>query len=156
MRQPCFHPTDEDLSVGTPAFHPTDEDPSVGTPAFHPTDEDPSVGTPGIWLAGGGWSIRRSRHQRKAASVLPVPVGARISALSPRAMTGQPIRCGAVGASKTARNHSAVTGWKQANGSGTAKASGAGVESGESAGRSISLEDRTFLSWRAALGWPGA
>ena len=43
-------------------------------------------------------------------------------ALSPRAMTGQPIRWGAVGASKTARNHSAVTGWKQA------KVSGGGLE----------------------------
>ena len=40
-----------------------------------------------------------------------------MSALSPRAMTGQPIRWGAVGLSKTALNHSAVTGWKQANGS---------------------------------------
>jgi len=30
----AFHPTDEELSVGTPAFHPTDEDLSVGTPAL--------------------------------------------------------------------------------------------------------------------------
>jgi len=49
---------------------------------------------------------------------LPVPVGARMSAFSPRAMTGQPNRCGEVGASKTARNQAAVTGWKQANGLG--------------------------------------
>jgi hypothetical protein len=41
---------------------------------------------------------------------LPVPVGASISALSPRAIIGQPMRCGAVGASKTARDHSAATG----------------------------------------------
>ena len=32
--KPAFHPTDEDLSVGTPAFHPTDEDLSVGTLAL--------------------------------------------------------------------------------------------------------------------------
>jgi hypothetical protein len=47
-------------------------------------------------------------------------VGAKISALSPRAITGQPIRCGAVGASNTALNHAAVTGLKQANESGSA------------------------------------
>ena len=33
---PAYHPTDEDLSVGTPAYHPTDEDLSVGTPAYDP------------------------------------------------------------------------------------------------------------------------
>ena len=49
-----------------------------------------------------------------------------MSALSPRAMTGQPVRWGAVGASKTAWNHSAVTGWKQAKGSASGRA-GAGV-----------------------------
>jgi hypothetical protein len=32
-------------------------------------------------------------------------------------MTGQPRRWGAVGASKTARNQAAVTGWKQESGS---------------------------------------
>ena len=37
--------------------------------------------------------------------------------LSPRAMAGQPRRCGAVGRSNTARNHSAVTGWKSASAS---------------------------------------
>src|ERR1700739_1792400 len=62
-------------------------------------------------------SISRSRHHRNAVSVLPVPVGARMRALSPRAMTGQPNLWGAVGASNTARNHSVVTGWKQAKAS---------------------------------------
>jgi len=42
----AFHPSDEDLSMGTPAFHPSDEDLSLGTPAFHPSDEDLSLGTP--------------------------------------------------------------------------------------------------------------
>ena len=41
-----------------------------------------------------------------------MPVGARIRVFSPRAMAGQPNRCGAVGCSKTARNQDAVTGWK--------------------------------------------
>ena len=41
-------------------------------------------------LRGRCWSMRRSRHQRKAVRVLPVPVGARIRVLSPRAMAGQP------------------------------------------------------------------
>src|ERR1700693_6131082 len=62
--------------------------------------------------------MSRSRHHRKAVSVLTEPVGARMSALSPRAMTGQPIFWGDVGSSKTSLNHSAVTGWKSANGSG--------------------------------------
>jgi hypothetical protein len=53
-------------------------------------------------------------HQRKAVSVLPVPVGARIRVESPRAIAGQPSRCGAVGRSKTARNQAAVRGWKSA------------------------------------------
>ena len=63
---------------------------------------------PGLWSLSS--SISRSRHHKNAASVLPVPVGARISAFSPRAITGQPMRCGAVGASKTALNHAVVTG----------------------------------------------
>src|SRR5271168_924720 len=59
-------------------------------------------------------NMRRSRHQRNAVRVLPVPVGARIRVLSPRAIAGQPSRWGAVGCSKTARNQEAVTGWKRA------------------------------------------
>ena len=35
-------------------------------------------------------NIRRSRHHRNAVSVLPLPVGARISVESPRAIAGQP------------------------------------------------------------------
>ena len=58
-------------------------------------------------------NMSRSRHQRNAVSVLPVPVGARIRVFSPRAIAGQPSRCGAVGCSKTARNQAAVTGWKR-------------------------------------------
>ena len=71
--------------------------------------------------AGGVWDrvegMRRSRHQRKAVRVLPVPVGARMRVLSPRAMAGQPRRWGVVGVPSAARNHSRVTGWKRASGS---------------------------------------
>ncbi len=64
-------------------------------------------------------SVRiRSRHQRKAASVLPLPVGAQMSVWSPAAMAGQPSDCGAVGASKDAENHSRVAGSKGRSGSG--------------------------------------
>src|SRR5690242_12720456 len=52
-----------------------------------------------------------STHHRNAVSVFPVPVGARMSVESPRAIAGQPCTCGAVGLSNTARNHAAVTGW---------------------------------------------
>ena len=49
-------------------------------------------------------------HQRKAVSVLPLPVGARMSVDSPPAIAGQPCVCGGVGASNDARNHSATAG----------------------------------------------
>ena len=54
-------------------------------------------------ISVGAANMSRSRHQRKAVRVLPVPVGARMSVFSPRAMAGQPSRCAAVGRSKTAR-----------------------------------------------------
>ena len=44
--------------------------------------------------------MSRSMHQRNAASVLPVPVGARIRVDSPREMGGQPSTCGGVGPAK--------------------------------------------------------
>src|SRR5262249_43985564 len=49
---------------------------------------------------------------RNAVSVLPLPVGARISVDSPRAIAGHPSACGGVGASNDARNQSATAGWK--------------------------------------------
>jgi hypothetical protein len=58
---------------------------------------------------GTGSNIRRSSAARKAARVLPEPVGARQRALSPRAMTGQPSACTPVGASNDAGSH-ALTG----------------------------------------------
>ncbi len=36
----------------------------------------------------------RLMHHKKAARVLPLPVGARISADSPREIAGQPVICG--------------------------------------------------------------
>src|SRR6185503_17053911 len=61
-------------------------------------------------VSGVSSNISWFRHQRNAVSVLPDPVGARISVDSPRAIAGQPSICGAVGSSKTALNHFAVTG----------------------------------------------
>jgi hypothetical protein len=52
------------------------------------------------------------RHQRNAASVLPLPVGARISVDSPRAIAGHPSCCGLVGSGNAALNHSRTAGWK--------------------------------------------
>lgn len=69
---------------------------------------------PGLVRVAGSPSISLLRHQRNAVRVLPVPVGARMRVDSPRAMAGQPSRCGAVGLSKTARNQAAVMGWKRA------------------------------------------
>src|SRR5262245_31612012 len=57
------------------------------------------------------WSIA----QRNAVSVLPLPVGARMTVESPRAIAGHPWACGGVGAVKLARNHSATDGWNRLN-----------------------------------------
>src|ERR1700728_3918495 len=69
-----------------------------------------------LWSLIAEWNVKRSRHQRKAVRVLPVPVGARMRGLSPRAMAGQPSRCGVVGAPRVERNQSRVRGWKRASG----------------------------------------
>src|SRR5262245_12033024 len=51
-------------------------------------------------------------HQRNAARVLPLPVGARMSVDSPRAMAGQPSVCAMVGALNDAQNQSRTGAWK--------------------------------------------
>src|ERR1700734_3206076 len=51
-------------------------------------------------------------HQRNAARVLPVPVGARINVESPREIAGQPSSWGLVAPGKTALNQSRTAGWK--------------------------------------------
>lgn len=55
--------------------------------------------------------------QRKAASVLPDPVGAQISVLAPAAIRGQPAACAGVGPSNERSNQSRVTGLNAASGS---------------------------------------
>src|SRR6185503_16384759 len=60
-------------------------------------------------------NITRSIAHRNAVSVLPLPVGARMSVESPRAIAGQPCACGGVGAAKLARNHSATDEWNRSN-----------------------------------------
>ena len=54
------------------------------------------------------------RAHRKAASVFPDPVGARISVLSPRAIGGQPSCCARVGSAKARVNQSRTRGWNGA------------------------------------------
>ena len=55
---------------------------------------------------------------RKAASVLPEPVGAAISVSSPAAIAGQPSAWGSVGPSGNRRpNHVRIAGWKEASAS---------------------------------------
>ena len=51
-------------------------------------------------------------NHKNAVSVLPVPVGAAISAVSPRAMAGQPSACTRVGWPTQLSNHWAVCGPK--------------------------------------------
>ena len=55
-------------------------------------------------------ATRRSRHERNAASVLPEPVGAVMSASPPAAMAGQARACTGVGAPKRSENQAWTTG----------------------------------------------
>ena len=55
---------------------------------------------------------------RKAASVLPEPVGAAISACLPDWIAGHAATCAAVGAAKVSANQVATAGWKVRNASG--------------------------------------
>src|SRR5919108_5007640 len=64
-------------------------------------------------VLGGVSNINRFKHHKNAVSVFPDPVGARIRVDSPRAMAGQPSRCGRVGASNDRRNHSRTGAWKR-------------------------------------------
>src|SRR4051794_23209023 len=63
-------------------------------------------------------------HHRNAASVLPEPVGAQISACSPAAMAGQPWACAGVGSSNDARNQFLVASLKEPSGSGARSGTG--------------------------------
>src|ERR1700674_536367 len=51
---------------------------------------------------------------RKAARVLPDPVGAEISVVRPASICGQPCSCGSVGVPNLRTNHSCTIGWAQA------------------------------------------
>jgi len=59
-------------------------------------------------LVGAGAAASRSSDQRKAASVLPEPVGATTSVWSPRLIASQAPRWAAVAASKAPANHARV------------------------------------------------
>src|ERR1019366_3146791 len=56
---------------------------------------------------------------RKAARVLPEPVGAEIKVVRPARMCGQPCSWGSVGVPKRRTNHSCTRGWAQAREEGT-------------------------------------
>ena len=62
--------------------------------------------------------MRRSIAARKAASVLPEPVGARRSVERPSTMGGQPFAWAAVGAANEASNQRRTAGRNAASGSG--------------------------------------
>src|SRR5207248_5036339 len=81
--------------------------------------------------------MRRLIHQRNAASVLPLPVGARTSVESPRAIAGQPSTCARVGEANDAANQSRTAGWKRARTSGAIDPSYPRGEEPEGAGMSI-------------------
>ncbi len=70
-----------------------------------------------VGVFGRGSRLSRSRLQRNAARVLPLPVGAWIRVWRPAAILAQPPVCAGVGASKAERNHSATGAPNGASGS---------------------------------------
>jgi hypothetical protein len=66
--------------------------------------------------AGFGENIKRSTQCRKAVSVLPLPVGARMSVDSFFSSGGQPRVWVLVGVGKEWRNQSCTAGWKPLSG----------------------------------------
>ena len=66
--------------------------------------------------SGTGEVTSRSMPQRKAARVLPDPVGARISVCSPAEIGPQPCACAGVGSAKEGSNHARTAGEKLASG----------------------------------------
>lgn len=60
--------------------------------------------------SGGGDETSRSIALKKAASVLPLPVGAQMSVWSPRRIDGQPWIWGGVGSGNDAANQARTAG----------------------------------------------
>src|SRR5882672_4757944 len=80
--------------------------------------------------ATGGVVARRSRHQRNAASVLPLPVGAWMSVWWPPAIAAQPSAWAFVGPSNVASNQARTGALNSASGSGLAVGTRGGAVSG--------------------------
>ena len=72
----------------------------------------------------------RSRHQRNAARVLPLPVGAWMSVWWPAAIATQPSAWACVGPSNVASNQARTGALNSANGSATAVGTGGGAVAG--------------------------
>src|SRR4029079_1704841 len=66
---------------------------------------------------GDGFRASRSRHHKKAARVLPLPVGAWMSVWRPVEIDFQPPTCAGVGASNADSNQARTAGEKGASGS---------------------------------------
>src|SRR5436309_2531944 len=99
--------------------------------------------------------MRRLMHQRNAASVLPLPVGARIRVESPRAIAGQPSTCARVGTGKVARvvmphrhTHTLAT-WHQAGAVEVERAIDVSLTA-HAAWSRMAWEDRAAIFLRAA------
>ena len=104
---------------------------------------------------GGGVVTSRSMPQRNAASVLPEPVGARISVCSPAAMAGQPCAWAAVGAGNEVANHARTGSEKRSSAAmaaayGGALTVGLGASSWRRSGGKIAGGDQRILD-----GWSG-
>ena len=88
-----------------------------------------------------------SRAARKAASVLPEPVGASIRELWPLRRNGQLSDCTLVGLAKASVNHARVQGWNNANAVGSAVSSVAATLA-----RAVLVFDM-FVSTATGRGW---
>src|ERR1700722_3068537 len=83
--------------------------------------------------------LSRSIAHRKAASVLPDPVGADRSTCSPLAIAGHACACAGVGAAKDDSNQARVAGLNAASGSGLVRATSAEASAPRVEGRSAQL-----------------
>src|SRR5699024_4945902 len=89
--------------------------PRPAPPPRSPPRPGPAAARPGPdgRSAGAGPEARRAIAVRKAARVLPEPVGATTSVSSPRSMASHAAACAGVGASNDSSNHRAVAGEKE-------------------------------------------
>ena len=115
----------------------------AGPDGAGPDGAGPAAGSAARPDGAGPADMSRSMAHRKAARVLPVPVGAHTSVWSPAAMAGQPSTWGGVGSENADANQARVGSEKAASGPADGSASGPaiGPADGSASGPAIGPAD---------------